>query len=234
MKRFLIMSILAGTLSACGGGGGGSTSTVTSPTAPVLPTNTVVTVEAYGESTMVGYGLPAGQDIPTYLASMLCRCHNVNVINNGVPSTTAQQMFTGTDGKNLPWNQQMSSSNAKLIVLNRGINEPFNNISQAAFKATMTDVIRIARQFNKIVVLQTPNPTFTGGSLDAGVDLSAQTIRDLGRELNVPVDDANQRIKNMLTAGGTVANLYHDTIHPGNVIYIEMARGLATIIDPLL
>ncbi|MFC7517424.1 SGNH/GDSL hydrolase family protein [Herbaspirillum sp. GCM10030257] len=190
----------------------------------------VIVIAAYGESTMTGWGLPYGQDIPTFLQRLL---PHTCVVNEGVPATTARQLLTGSDGKHMhPWRRQMQNSRASIIVLNRGINEPYNGESPADFKQALQELTITALHAGKTVVLQTPNPTITGTELDRGVAASARVIREVAHELQLPLSDAYSLVQRLLREKGGTS--IPDGVHPTADVYQVMAIDLAQIITPLL
>lgn len=189
-----------------------------------------IVIAAYGESTMTGWGLPSGQDIPTFLQRLL---PHACVINEGVPATTARQLLTGSDGKHTqPWRRQMQESPASIIVLNRGINEPYNGETPADFKQALQELAITALHAGKTVVLQTPSPTITGTALDRRVEASARVVREVARELQLPLSDAHPLVQRLLLE--EEGTRIPDGVHPTAEIYQVMALDLAQIITPLL
>ena len=189
-----------------------------------------IVIAAYGESTMTGWGLPLGQDIPAFLQRML---PHTCVINEGVPATTSRQLLEGSDGKHThPWRRQMRESPASIIVLNRGINEPYNGETPSDFKQALQELVITALHVGKTVVLQTPSPTITGTQLDRGVEASARVVREVAHELQLPLSDAHCLVQPLLLEGGGTS--IPDGVHPTAEIYQAMARDLAKVIMPLL
>ena len=186
-------------LFGCGGGGG---------TAAVV----VASVELYGESTLVQKPVSVGDYLQQSIAMV--------VINRAVPSTTARQQYEGRDGLNLPWRQQLASSKASVIVINRGINDAFQEVNPVDFRSVMASLITEALAAGKRVILQTPNQVMQPYA--AGVLVNAQIIRDLGQLYKVPVSDTD------LLPGGTI-----DTLHPDPILELAMAQDLARLIRGL-
>lgn len=189
-----------------------------------------IVIAAYGESTMTGWGLPSGQDIPTFLQRLL---PHTCIVNEGVPATTARQLLTGSDGKHTqPWRRQMQESPASIIVLNRGINEPYNRETPTDFKQALQELAITALHAGKAAVLQTPSPTITGTSLDRGVEASARVVREIAQELQLPMSDAHRLVQRLLSEkeGTSIP----DGVHPTAEIYQAMALDLARVITPLL
>lgn len=188
----------------------------------------LIVIAAYGESTMTGWGLPSGEDIPACLQQLL---PHTKVVNEGVPATTARQLLTGSDGKHTqPWRLQMQQSPASIIILNRGINEPYSGETPADFKQALQELAITALHAGKTVVLQTPSPTTTGTTLDHGVEASARVVREVSHELQLPLSDAHRLVRRLLLEGASIP----DGVHPTAEIYQAMALDLARIITPHL
>ena len=189
-------------------------------------------IECYGESTMVGYGLPSGQSIPEILAALMPAN---TFINYGRASTTAAQMLAGTDGSGSTFKQKMIESTAHTIIVNRGINEANNEVSQDAFRETMMQIVAVAQKYGKIVILQSPNATFTGGPMDTAVDLSACTVKAVAEEFGVPLlfSDGNGISKALVRSNGVDMLYQPGGVHPTLPLYQAMASALTLpIFDP--
>jgi acyl-CoA thioesterase I len=168
-----IVAVLgAFTLAACGGGGGGSI-----PTPVQQATPKTVLVELYGDSTQTGCtmvaGAPAGSKCETLgyaitanpvaaqVQTMLQAKYGstVTVANHGVPGETTTELLAG-DQYNLPWAQQMAQSKADIVVFNDGINDANTSSgeTQGDYQANLNQIIKIARDAGKTVVVETANP----------------------------------------------------------------------------
>jgi len=191
--RVAVVAFVTAVLLACGGGGEGGASPRT-------------VVELYGESTMTGYG--ATTSLPAELQKLR---PDLEVIGRGVNSTTASDQLK-------TWNPQASP--ARLVVINRGINEPYRGVPPEQFRADLALLVRQARDAGKHVILQTPNPVT--GELAAGVQTSAQVVREVASAMNVPLSDAN--------AIPNAASLLVDPLHPSNALIGLMASDLARLI----
>lgn len=199
--RFLFLLML---LNGCGGGGGAQ-----APAAPLV-------IEMYGESTFSGYGLQAGESVPALVQQLL---PEASVVSRAVGSTTAQQQFTGTDGLNLPWRQQLEQSKASVIVINRGINDAYRNMPVAEFRSILTALVTQAQQAGKKVILQTPNATAYGDATDQAVAENAAIVREVGAALGVPVSDAHAMPVDVL-----------DGVHPGKTLRAAMAGDIVRLV----
>jgi lysophospholipase L1-like esterase len=201
-KHNMLMALACAlVLSACGGGGGDSSAPPTAaPTppasAPVAPTAPkTVLVEMYGDSTTCGSptGECEGQLVPDSepadLQTMLQHQFgpNVTVSNQGVPGTTAAELLGGGDGKHPNWPAQMAQSKAQVISLNYGINDAVANTSTADFYATMYQLVQIAQQAGKTVVLLTSNPI--DKPVNAQLDQLVQQEKLVSSSLSVPIVD---------------------------------------------
>ncbi|NEX60322.1 SGNH/GDSL hydrolase family protein [Noviherbaspirillum galbum] len=212
-------------LAACGGGG---TSSTQSPVAVVVKANGEASVqaphviEAYGESTFSN--AITGANEVERLQQLLAGSYDV--INRAMPGTSSRQQFEGTDGKNLPWAEQLAASRADIIIFNRGINDANQHFSDEEFNRIMTIMITSALAAKKRVILQTPNVTRTGTALDQNVDHFAQLVRELGANLGVPVSDGH-------AISETMPNPVPDTIHQSEALSQAMATDLARIVRGL-
>ncbi|UVE57615.1 SGNH/GDSL hydrolase family protein [Burkholderia sp. EMB26] len=167
-----LLGALVVSCSGCGGGGDGGTP----PAAAQASTPRTVLIESYGDSTTQGWQVVNGtgqvtpNSAPVILQKLLQDRFGttVTVSNNGVGSTEASQLLNGTDGVHPTWQNQMAASKAQIVTLNFGLNDAYYTTAKkdgiAAespddFASTMTQLVQIARQSGKQVVIFEPNPT---------------------------------------------------------------------------
>ncbi|UEP42770.1 SGNH/GDSL hydrolase family protein [Burkholderia sp. B21-005] len=174
MKSALIPMIGALVLACSGCGGGGGDSASAQSAAPAAPKT--VLVEAYGDSTTVGVEIPPSggfitkNSVPALLQSALQAKFGTTVTmsNQGVSSTEASQLLNGTDGVHPSWNTQMAASKAQIVTINMTLNSPYFAATQtpgvtvespSTYADVMTQLVSIAKQAGKQVILLEPNPT---------------------------------------------------------------------------
>lgn len=210
MKAILLASAVL--LTACGGGGGSDT-----PAAP-LPVAAL-----YGDSTQLAdySDISPTSEAQRHLSGL------AQLRNEGVNGTTAQQLRDGADGKHPEWTKEMQSSPAKVVMVNHAIND--YNYPLADYREYLHALVNIARDANKRVILETPNP-ITAASFDlAAFEQRVITMREVAAEMKVPLCDQHAAI----VAAGLV-NETIDGIHPNSRLYAFKGQIAAECIRPLL
>lgn len=137
----LIVYFTALMLTACGGGG----SSAPAPEAQAPGTPEPYVIAAYGDSTQEAQGQPHAASAP-----------GAKVYNRGVSGTNSAQLLAGTDGRNLPWAEQMQAESARIVVINHGINDRKRPIED--YKADLRKLVEGARKAGKVPMLEEPNP----------------------------------------------------------------------------
>jgi lysophospholipase L1-like esterase len=246
-SSLLLLSLI---LSACGGGGssstpattaqGSNTTTTTTPTdtTPTQTTpaqnNTPRVIDYYGDSTIRGCetntncGSQAPETAPQAFDAALPTTPSHTVHNEGVDSTDACQLLNGTDGKHPAWEQQMSATPATThVIINHGINDLLHaqtgqgdDHSLAQYQQCLTSLVTIAKNHNKQVILETPNP-ITAGDLTTYV----QTMRSVASSLQVPVIDQFAFLS--ATYGSNIGSTVPDTLHPTDAVYVQKGQFAA-------
>ncbi|KWO49269.1 SGNH/GDSL hydrolase family protein [Burkholderia territorii] len=167
-----LLGALVVSCSGCGGGGDGGTP----PAAAQASAPRTILIESYGDSTTQGWQVVNGtgqvtlNSAPVVLQKLLQDRFGttVTVSNNGVGSTEASQLLNGTDGVHPTWQNQMAASKAQIVTLNFGLNDAYYAIAKKDgisaespddFASTMTQLVQIARQAGKQVIIFEPNPT---------------------------------------------------------------------------
>lgn len=143
---------------------------------PVDGSTSQILIEEYGDSTTVGYTkLPtetivAAINQPNTLQQLLRNEFGARVVvkNEGVGGIQSSDALAGTDGVHQAWTTVMRNSQAQIVTLNFALNDAFffsrpetgkPSVSPQAYKATMAELIAIARRYGKEVVLYEPNPS---------------------------------------------------------------------------
>lgn len=164
---------------------------------------------------------------------------SIEVVNKGQPSAQAVELLNGTYKykNNGLWADEMKKSQARLIILNFATNDArhyhFNDakpgyvLSPDQYAKVMTELITIARDNGKQVLLQEPHPLC--GKAETW-DVSPYSIKldALAKSLSVPVVRQYQRIQDM---PGWQSMMSPDCIHPSNELYKIKAEETYKVID---
>jgi hypothetical protein len=210
-------------------------------------------IDAYGESTMYGAWYDAASAMPAVLQSQLAQIqyegYTYQVNNEGRSATTALQLLSGTDscdsntctrgalpahnpsgpfsGTYSPWKNQMAQSAARVVILNRGINEAYQAIPQATFTGWMNELINSAQKMGKLVVLQTPN--WTAASYNSDVQSNANTLKSIaGQTLKYSDSYAISQPYGQQNTSTYPNTYYHDQLHPTPTLYALMVNTATT------
>jgi hypothetical protein len=129
------------------------------------------------------------------------------------------------------WKNQLASSQSKIVIINRGINEALNGVDNATFTNQLTSLVDIARKMGKLVILETPNAATkaAGGiNISSATASKAQAVRDLATTYNVLWTDGYAISNNMCSAAYYTD--YNDAsgascIHPTKTLYGMLLSG---------
>nr|WP_128646521.1 SGNH/GDSL hydrolase family protein [Cupriavidus sp. SHE] len=214
-------------LFGCGGGGGEPQAGTPSPVTPAK----TVRIEAYGDSTMWGQDgaqPPVVQASITQPSSAQAALQSgygttVTVVNEGVPGTTAANIINGTDGKHLPWAQQMANSQAQIVAVNFCINDsnPAFKESTDTYRALLVQIVNIARAAGKVILLVEPNRVEPYWLPDTPHYVSV--MRDVAAEMSVP-----------LVPNFAYPAVIPDGVHPDAATYAAMGERMAAVLSPVV
>ena len=211
MKRLIASVLASACLAACGGGGTGG------PSEPRL-------IEYYGDST--GYAVDgttvlngacpvAGCTIVAAPASYI-RVSGYTVSNKSIGGLATFDLIDGTPlAGNVTWANRMKASKADVVLMAVGINDGYA-YSPDKYRALMTQIVQIARDSGKQVVLQTPNPT-----REPKVTVLSATLRGLAAELGVALIDQEIGLTPLVNSKGLLA-VIPDGLHPNAPTYALM------------
>lgn len=233
MKGTLISLLGALVVSCSGCGGGGDSGSAAAP-APESTPRTVL-VESYGDSTTQGWQVVNGtgqvtpNSAPVILQKLLQERFGatVTVSNNGVGSTEASQLLNGTDGAHPTWQNQMAASKAQIVTLNFGLNDAYYTTAKkdgiAAespddFATTMTQLIQIARQSGKQVIIFEPNPTCEAIRQPL-MPSYVSALRQVAAAQQVPIVNEFDSILEM----PDWQSMLTDCLHPSDALYAKKA-----------
>lgn len=186
--------------------------------------------------------------MPTYLSRQLC---GAEVLNEGVGGARAGQLLRGSDGKHLPWKDEVTKIHSDIILLNYGINDTYHGTeSLGEYRRTMLELVRIAKKAGKRVFLQTPNPVYVSNVVQEpyepivtlapkvtarlsfrrhiALQQRVEVINDIAKQENVPVIDANL-VMLELTQKIPLEEAYIG-VHPRAIGYQAIASEAAKII----
>lgn len=209
-------------------------------------------IEAYGGSSTAGVTafrkgngklinvVTQGSEI-NYLRELLNKKYgnNIKVINRGRPSAQAIELLNGTYRykKDGVWTEQMKLSKAKLIILNFATNDarhyhfkdakPDYVLSPDQYEKVMKELITIARENGKQVLLQEPHP-LCGRAEKWDVSPYSARLEYLSKTMSVPLVNQYQRIQGMPSWQRMMAP---DCIHPSDALYKIKAEETFKVLD---
>lgn len=198
--------------------------------------STVQAIDYYGDSTIWGWdGESGGQPVrvqtpapQVFDAALDNPAHTVNHEGLGQNGQTSCQLLRGPEpaadapnpnptlGKD--WATLMQESNATVVILNHGINDfdgsdVESRTSLGEYANCLTELARIARNTQKFVIFETPNPIGT-----PGLEEYVQTMRNVASQLSIPVIDQHAYLTQQL-GGADVGTLMPDSVHPSQSTY---------------
>ena len=234
-----IVASLAGMLvmacSGCGGGGGGGGGSDSAP-AGIQSAQKPVIVWAEGDSTM--YGLSKDQNgspfqsssAPPVILQQALRqtlgSDAVIVINNGVPSASAQDSLSGTPPYySQPFDIRLAHSDAQLrvVIENYAIND-MQKRTPSQFYDDLSLWIQRVRAAGKTPVLEEPNPITRPGLPDPAP--YAAVVRKIGSDTGVPVVEQYDYILSL----PNWQSMLVDGVHPTDELYKIKAQREADVL----
>jgi len=230
------------TCAGCGGGGDGSESAQASNPGTTAPPQRTVVVDYYGDSTIWGTvsGHPGQQytkNPPVVLqAELTRRCGFPVTVNNfAVPGTYASQLLYGSsEYGGLPFAKRMADSHADLVIPGGyGMNDAAGYADAPSFRFHMSELVRIAKESGKKVVMETPNPpvpdgTYTLPQQPATVAQFVPILRDIATQQNVPIVDQYSPYLPPLISE------FPDGIHPSEDVAYQKAMRVADVIASII
>lgn len=163
----------------------------------------------------------------------------VAIINKGALSAQSKDLLNGHNfyRNNKTWREEMAASPADLILLNFATNdarhyhfkdiEPDYIVSPLQYRAIMSELIRVAEQYGKAVIVQEPHP-LCGRAEKWNVAPYVTQIGSLARDENMPLVPQYQRIqqiKNWQTL------MSPDCIHPSDALYQIKAQETFRVLE---
>jgi len=210
MKTIIFAILIAASLAACGGGGGGGGPSAPAPYVYVGARDQRGNqqVLAFGDSTMHG---SFGAGAPP-VRVMEVESH-LSIADRAVPGTRLEQLTAGTDGSNLPLQQELRMyPAARVVIENFGINETDTEVFRNALRQFVGDV----RSAGMVPVIITPNPVF--GPMGPNTRVMAQVARDVSQESGALLIDTYAQFAPLVSEAD-----YVDGIHPNTSLYTRIA-----------
>jgi hypothetical protein len=217
-----------------GAGTSGSTNTNTSgntgsTTGTTTPTPAVSgLIEYYGDSTIYGYmtnseqggAEPRRVDTPapeTFRRKL--DASRFPVVNKGINGTAACELLNGgTSAQRDSWNTQMSSSVAKYVIINHGINDYIRETPVAQYRGCLEQLADRAKAAGKIVIFETPNPIVPVQRVNENFENYVITMRSVATSKAIPVIDQYAFLKDYLR-GANASVICPDGLHPSQDVY---------------
>lgn len=205
-----------------------------------------IVIEAYGDSTTEGWTVEQGVGRRTpnsaihYLQSNLDAQFGdrIKVINLGKGGTEAAQLLGHDSDSRLSWAIRMKQSPARIVLLNYGLNDAYYAQVHSAqapvetpddYAEILTQLVAIARQAGKIVILEEPNPTCNRvreGVLPAYVE----KLRDVAARNHVALVSQYDYI----LALPDWRSLLSDCLHPTEALYRIKGQRVAATLVPIV
>lgn len=188
-------------MTGCGGGG-------SAPPAPCVPQAVVLQIE--GDSISLGVG---GTDPSTAPAALLKAAFPAaTVVATGLSGSTTSDRINGTVilGQGTAFQPFPAGVVGDIYLTEWGVNDARYAIPIETYKANLRKIASVPG-----AVLMTPTPMDTTKAIAADDSSYAQAVRDVGKELGVPVIDVNAYVL-------SVPNwqlLLVDGVHPSDALY---------------
>ncbi|KUO97660.1 MULTISPECIES: SGNH/GDSL hydrolase family protein [Stenotrophomonas] len=214
--------------------------------APVDATTKQILIEEYGDSTTVGYtATPSGTIIaamnqPNTLQRLLRTEYGDRVVvkNEGIGGIQSSDALNGTDGIHQSWESVMAKSHAQIVTLNFGLGDAYLfsrpesgkiSASPQEYKRVMGELVRIAREHGKTVVIYEPNPS-CHPARETGMPYYVMHLDQLGHEMNIPM--ASQFWA--LLATPNWRELLSDCTHPTPELYQLKGENAYKVLRPIV
>lgn len=214
--------------------------------APVDAKTKQILIEEYGDSTTVGYSAtPSGTIIaamnqPNTLQRLLRAEYGDRVVvkNEGIGGIQSSDALNGTDGIHQSWESVMAKSHAQIVTLNFGLGDAYLfsrpepgkiSASPQEYKCVMGELVRIAREHGKTVVIYEPNPS-CHPARETGMPYYVMHLDQLGHEMNIPM--ASQFWA--LLATPNWRELLSDCTHPTPELYQLKGENAYKVLRPIV
>jgi hypothetical protein len=162
----------------------------------------------------------------------------ISVVNKGASSSQAMDLLNGKYfyKNNKSWREEMKKSPARIILLNFATNdarhfhfrdiEPDYRVSPDKYTTVMTQLVNIAREAGKEVILQEPHP-ICGGGEKWHIAPYVSKLDAVARAESVPLVRQYQRILQMKDWQSLLSP---DCIHPSEELYRIKAQETFSVL----
>jgi hypothetical protein len=194
-----------------------------------------VIIDCWGDSTYWGQvSAGTGQvanPAPLVLQTSLQKFFNNNLItvnNHGIAGNqTTNALRT--------WDNDMKNSPASIVYINYGLNDHSGSnpsgandpaITPEQYKDNLIQMVTIARNHGKIVILEAQGVEFLNHSGDwlgrmVGAEQFANAAKQVANSMNAPFIDQGHFIKKYLQSKENIPAAFPDGIHPSQDVYIQ-------------
>ena len=162
----------------------------------------------------------------------------IHIVNKGASSAQAMDLLNGRYfyRKNKSWREEMKRSPARIILLNFATNdarhyhfndiEPAYRVSPEKYTQVMSQLVSIARQEGKEVIVQEPHP-LCGRAEKWDVAPYVTRLERLSRTESVPLVRQYKRILHMKEWRSLMSP---DCIHPSEALYRIKAKATFAVL----
>lgn len=214
--------------------------------APVDATTKQILIEEYGDSTTVGYTatstgtIIAAMNQPNTLQRLLRTEFGDRVVvkNEGIGGIQSADALNGSDGMHQDWRSVMAKSTANIVTLNFGLNDAYffsrpeankPSSSPQEYKRVMGEIVRIARESGKVVVIYEPNPSCHPARQN-GMPYYVMHLDQLGDEMHVPMVSQFWA----LIAAPDWKDMLSDCTHPTPELYQLKGENAYRVLRPIV
>jgi lysophospholipase L1-like esterase len=204
-----------------------------------------VVIDCYGDSTYVGAdpalglgttAVPAPMQLQNVLRDYY-RNTSATVNNRAISGTNSTQMLAGTDGSGQTFEARVAANaGTHVIFCNHCINDVQLDTPADVYKSNLIKIVEIVRKYGKTIVLETPNPYYAWASYGngfrnaEGVKLFAGIMRQVAREMGVPLVDNYSLCEAYIAAGNGAGVFIPDGVHPTAFGYKFKGTNMAQVL----
>lgn len=203
----------------------------------------VISIEAYGDSTLVG--VVPGTDKPSHTSplrvsrialGMTFPHQRIILVSHARGGTSLADLMSGEDGRHAPWPQTIKASSASIIILNHGVNDARQDQPTATYRANLLTFVQEAKRYGKTVIFDTPTNSVAGGTLTAAfpkqrIEAMRQAMKDVAQAEHVTLCDEDLAIRQ---SGLYTLQYFPDGIHSSDDLYQLKGQTLSECLAPVI